>query len=57
MFAASSWWSESFGIVLLTIGYWMWVAKKIAANNPDAANAAKKAAAGKAIGFIARLFK
>jgi hypothetical protein len=43
--------------LIIVIAFYSWVAKKFVANNPDVKNAAKKAAAKKAIGLIGKLLK
>jgi hypothetical protein len=44
-------------IVIGVVVFYVWLAKKYAAANPDVKDAAKKAVAAKAIGVIGRLLR
>jgi hypothetical protein len=51
------WVTRSFGMMIVVIVFYVWLARKYLGNNPDVKGAAKKAVAGKVIGIIGRLFK
>ena len=48
---------NGFVTVVMVLGFYMWVAKKFMASNPNVKNAAQKAASDKIIGLIGKWVK